>query len=218
MNLLSFSRAGHVRSASLVAACLLAMSAGAAHAQIYRCEGANGVVEYSNSPSSAQSGRTCRAVDLQPITTIPAPKLPPAKPAAGAGAPAGSGGSGGLGGSGGSGGSGSAAGAAPASGGAQAPSAAPRAQPSPEGFPRVDSSTQRARDNDRRRILEEEMRKEEAKLAEIRKEYNNGEPDRLGSERNYQRYLDRVQRLKDDIARSEANIATIKKELSAIRD
>ncbi|HQP68573.1 MAG TPA: DUF4124 domain-containing protein, partial [Quisquiliibacterium sp.] len=80
------------------------------------------------------------------------------------------------------------------------------------------SSTQRARDNDRRRILEEEMRKEEAKLAEIRKEYNNGEPDRLGSERNYQRYLDRVQRLKDDIARSEANIATIKKELLAIRD
>ena len=209
MNLLSFPRAGHARSASLVAACLLAMSAGAVHAQIYRCEGANGVVEYSNSPSSAQSGRTCRAVDLQPITTIPAPKLPPAKPAAGAGAPAGSGGSGG---------SGGAAGAAPASGGAQAPSAAPRAHPSPEGFPRVDSSTQRARDNDRRRILEEEMRKEEAKLAEIRKEYNNGEPDRLGSERNYQRYLDRVQRLKDDIARSEANIATIKKELSAIRD
>jgi len=209
VNLLSFPRAGHARSASLVAACLLAMSAGAVHAQIYRCEGANGVVEYSNSPSSAQSGRTCRAVDLQPITTIPAPKLPPAKPAAGAGAPAGSGGSGG---------SGGAAGAAPASGGAQAPSAAPRAQPSPEGFPRVDSSTQRARDNDRRRILEEEMRKEEAKLAEIRKEYNNGEPDRLGSERNYQRYLDRVQRLKDDIARSEANIATIKKELLAIRD
>ncbi len=62
------------------------------------------------------------------------------------------------------------------------------------------------------------MRKEEGKLAEIRKEYNNGEPDRLGSERNYQRYLDRVQRLKDDIARSETNIATIKKELAAIRD
>ena len=62
------------------------------------------------------------------------------------------------------------------------------------------------------------MRKEEGKLAEIRKEYNNGEPDRLGSERNYQRYLDRVQRLKDDIARSETNIATIKKEIAAIRD
>jgi len=207
VNLLSFPRAGHARSASLVAACLLAMSAGAVHAQIYRCEGANGVVEYSNSPSSAQSGRTCRAVDLQPITTIPAPKLPPAKPAAGAGAPAGSGGSGG---------SGGAAGAAPASGGAQAPSAAPRAQPSPEGFPRVDSSTQRARDNDRRRILEEEMRKEEAKLAEIRKEYNNGEPDRLGSERNYQRYLDRVAALKASIARNESDIAGIKRELARL--
>jgi hypothetical protein len=188
---------------------MLTLSAGAVHAQIYRCESANGVVEYSNSPSSAQSGRTCRAVDLQPITTIPAPKLPPAKPAAGTGAAGAS--------------TGAASAGSGASGGASATSSpaaanAPRAQPSPEGFPRVDTSTQRARDNDRRRILEEEMRKEEGKLAEIRKEYNNGEPDRLGSERNYQRYLDRVQRLKDDIARSETNIATIKKELAAIRD
>ncbi len=173
----------------------LMLAATSAGAQIYRCEGPGGVVEYSNSPPG-QSGRNCRAVDLPAITTIPAPKLPPAKPA---GAPAGAG-----------------AANAPASGGSAA--AAQRAQPSPEGFPKVDSSTQRARDSDRRRILEEELKKEEAKLAEVRKEYNNGEPDRLGSERNYQRYLDRVERLKEELARSEANVATIKRELAAIRD
>ena len=49
-------------------------------------------------------------------------------------------------------------------------------------------------DNEARRVVIEEKIAEEAKLLEeIKKEYNNGEPDRLGSERNYQRYLDRVQ-------------------------
>jgi len=52
----------------------------------------------------------------------------------------------------------------------------------------------------------------------LRTEYNNGEPERLGSERNYQRYLDRVQRLKDDIARTEASIASLRRELGSVRD
>ncbi|HPU54078.1 MAG TPA: DUF4124 domain-containing protein, partial [Burkholderiaceae bacterium] len=48
-------------------------------------------------------------------------------------------------------------------------------------------------------------------------EYNNGEPERRGDERNYQKYLDRVQRLKEDIARTEGNLATIRRELSALK-
>ncbi len=79
-------------------------------------------------------------------------------------------------------------------------------------------STQRARDNDRRRILEDELRNEEERLANLRGEYKNGEPDRLGDERNYQKYLDRVQRLKDGVARSESNVATIRRELATIKD
>ena len=73
------------------------------------------------------------------------------------------------------------------------------------------------RDDDRRRILEGELAKEEARLAELRREDNHGEPERHGSERNYQKYLDRVQRLKDDIARAEANLVTLRRELGGGR-
>jgi len=85
-------------------------------------------------------------------------------------------------------------------------------------FPRVDASSQKTRDSDRRAILGDELRSEEARLAELRAEYNNGEPERLGSERNYQRYLDRVQRLKDDITRTEASIGSLRRELGSVRD
>ena len=50
----------------------------------------------------------------------------------------------------------------------------------------------------------------------MQKEYNNGEPERLGDERNYQKYLDRVADLKAAIARKESDIAAIKRELSKL--
>jgi hypothetical protein len=98
------------------------------------------------------------------------------------------------------------------------PPAAPTAQ-APAARPaetRVDPQAQRARDNDSRRILEGELRREEERLAELRKEYNNGEPERLGNERNYQKYLDRVADLKGNIARKESDIAAIKRELAKL--
>ncbi|WP_284614496.1 hypothetical protein [Aquabacterium humicola] len=82
---------------------------------------------------------------------------------------------------------------------------------------RVDPTAQRARDNDARRILEGELKREEDKLATLKKEYNNGEPERLGSERNYQTYLDRVAGLKASITRSESDIAALKRELSKLQ-
>lgn len=85
-------------------------------------------------------------------------------------------------------------------------------------FPRIDSATQRTRDGERRGVLERELRDEEGKLAALKKEYNNGEPERLGNERNYQKYLDRVAALKEDIARSEANLSAIRRELSALKE
>jgi hypothetical protein len=95
-------------------------------------------------------------------------------------------------------------------------SAAPAtaAQRPPEA--RVDPGAQRARDTDSRRILEAELRREEERLAELRKEYNNGEPERQGNERNYQKYLDRVADLKSSIARKEGDIAAIKRELAKL--
>ena len=92
-----------------------------------------------------------------------------------------------------------------------------KAQASPSTFPKVDSTTQKARDTDRRRILDDELRDKEAKLADLKREYNGGEPERQGNERNYQRYLDRVERLKADIARSESDIGSIKSEIGKVQ-
>jgi hypothetical protein len=88
----------------------------------------------------------------------------------------------------------------------------------PASFPRVDTGAQRTRDADRRRILEDELKKEEMRLAELRQEFNGGEPERRGDERNYQKYLDRVQRMKDDIARSESAVSSLRREMAALRD
>lgn len=82
----------------------------------------------------------------------------------------------------------------------------------------MDPAEQRVRDLERRRILSEELRKEEARMAELRAEYRDGEPERRGDERNYQKYLDRIQRLKDELARSESAIASLKRELANLRD
>jgi hypothetical protein len=81
------------------------------------------------------------------------------------------------------------------------------------GDARVDAGEQRARDSDARRILEAELQKEEAALAALKRDYNNGEPERHGDERNGQRYLDRINEMKAAIARKEADIAAIKREM-----
>jgi hypothetical protein len=81
---------------------------------------------------------------------------------------------------------------------------------------RVDPAAQRARDSDARRILEGELRTEEERLAQLKKEYNNGQPERLGNEQNYQKYVDRVGQLSAAIARKEADIAAIRRELQKL--
>jgi hypothetical protein len=81
---------------------------------------------------------------------------------------------------------------------------------------RVDPNEQRTRDSDARRILEGELKREQERLAQMQKDYNNGEPERQGDERNYQKYLDRVADMKASIARKEGDIAAIKRELSKL--
>ena len=81
---------------------------------------------------------------------------------------------------------------------------------------RIDPAEQRARDNDARRILEAELRKEEERLVQLRKDYNGGEPERRGDEHNYARYQERVAELKAAIARKEADVAAIKRELAKL--
>lgn len=82
---------------------------------------------------------------------------------------------------------------------------------------RIDSAEQRSRDSDARRILEAELKRAEDQLESLRREFNNGEPERRGDEaRNAQRYLDRVADMKAAILRQEADIAAIKREIAKL--
>jgi hypothetical protein len=88
---------------------------------------------------------------------------------------------------------------------------------SPANFPRVDSAQQRARDDDRRTILNDELRNEEKKLADLKRDFNNGEPERHGDERNYAKYQERVVQMRDDIGRTERNVEALRREIAGIR-
>src|SRR5688572_24829286 len=92
-----------------------------------------------------------------------------------------------------------------------------RASVSPANFPRVDGDTQRTRDQDRRRILEDELKGEEERLAKLKSEFNNGEPERRGDERNFALYKERTQRLQEDIARTENNVRALAREMSLLK-
>jgi hypothetical protein len=81
---------------------------------------------------------------------------------------------------------------------------------------KVDGKDQRVRDDDRRRILEQELRDAEGKLAKAQQEYNGGQPERRGDERNYQKYLDRTTELKASVSRQEADVQAIKRELAKL--
>lgn len=94
---------------------------------------------------------------------------------------------------------------------------APAKQAAPSDFPKVDGGTQKARDNDRRRILEDELASEEKALDQARQDLVAQEAIRTGDERNYQRVLDRLQPYKDKVALHERNVEALKKEIANLR-
>jgi hypothetical protein len=80
-----------------------------------------------------------------------------------------------------------------------------------------DTPDQRAKDSDARLILDSELKRAEGRQAELLREYNNGEPERLGPEaRNHQKFLERVAALKAAMARNDSDIAGIKRELARL--
>ena len=89
--------------------------------------------------------------------------------------------------------------------------------PGPVNFPKVDPQTQRQRDADRRRILEQELANEQKLLDQAQKELAGQESIRLGSERNYQRVLDRLEPYKKKVKLHEDNVTNLKKELANLR-
>lgn len=94
---------------------------------------------------------------------------------------------------------------------------APKTRPTPEGFPRVSSETQKNRDGGRRKILEEEMRTEQQKLDDAKKALAEQEGVREGGEKNYQRVLDRLKPFQDEVQLHERNVDALQKEIDNLR-
>lgn len=81
---------------------------------------------------------------------------------------------------------------------------------------RVDPLVQRSRDAEARRILEAELRREEERWAEMLREFNNGEPERQGNERNFALYQQRVADMRAAIDRKQADIAALRREIAKL--
>ena len=80
------------------------------------------------------------------------------------------------------------------------------------GFPRIDSGTQRARDTDRRRILEQELTTEQQGLDAARRELDE-QAARNGGDRNSVR----AQPLRDKVQLHERNVEALRREISNLR-
>jgi len=88
--------------------------------------------------------------------------------------------------------------------------------PAPADFPKVDDSTQKRRDAERKQILSDELRSEQQKLNDLKTQYNNGEPERNGNERNYTKYQERSEQMKDELTRSQQNVDALQRELNGL--
>jgi len=91
----------------------------------------------------------------------------------------------------------------------KARSAGAAANPSPTGFPRVQEDTQKARDTDRRHILDQELSGEQRSLEQARKDLSEQEALRGSAER--------IAPYRDRVAQHERNIQAIQKELGNLR-
>jgi hypothetical protein len=89
--------------------------------------------------------------------------------------------------------------------------------PSPANFPRIDSQTQRKRDDVRRAILEEELASERKNLEEARHRLAMGEKPLAGENTGSPGYQARVKPLRAALQNHERNIAAIQKELGTAR-
>lgn len=83
------------------------------------------------------------------------------------------------------------------------------ANPTPSSFPRVQEDTQKARDGDRRHILDQELSGEQRNLEQARKDLAEQEALRAPA--------DRLAPYRDRVGQHERNIQAIQKELGNLR-
>jgi len=82
---------------------------------------------------------------------------------------------------------------------------------------RIEPAVQRKRDEDRRKILEEELAREQKALEEARKVLTDQQAQRAGEERNYARVQERIKPFLDAVTMHEKNISSIQQELANLQ-
>ena len=88
----------------------------------------------------------------------------------------------------------------------------------PINFPKVDSQTQRKRDQSRKQILDDELEAEEKSLATARKALAEGESVKLvATDKNHQKYVERLKALRETVSLHEKNVDALKKEISGMK-
>ena len=87
----------------------------------------------------------------------------------------------------------------------------------PAGFPRVDSATQKSRDDGRRKILQNELGSEQQMLKDAQQKLTEQEQLRTGEERNFAKVAERLQPFRDKVDQHQKNIDALQKELSALK-
>ena len=93
----------------------------------------------------------------------------------------------------------------------------PASQDAKAKLPRVSDDTQKSRDDERRRILEQEIADETKQLAQAKEQLASQEAVRSGNERNYERFLERVQPYRDAVATHERNLEAIRREIANLK-
>ena len=96
-----------------------------------------------------------------------------------------------------------------------APARGGKAAPAPANFPSVDASTQRARDGDRRKILEQELGNEERMLADARRQLEAQQG--LLAVDGKAAPADRLAPYQKQVRLHETNVANLRKELANLK-
>jgi len=89
--------------------------------------------------------------------------------------------------------------------------------PSPADFPRIDTGTQKRRDDIRRQVLQDEIDSERRNADEARRQLALGERLQPGERAGDASYLNRVKKLRDTAQQHEKNIVSIQRELANLK-
>jgi hypothetical protein len=84
---------------------------------------------------------------------------------------------------------------------------------SPADFPKVDASTQKARDDMRHKVLAEELVNEQKLLAKATQELGDARTPRVGEDKSSVKYLERINEAEKEQQRHRQNVESIQREI-----